>query len=79
MTVVHADMLPDLHHQPTLITTFPKCRAEAANVAILIQDRSLGREMDDLLGMSFLSRFDLSIGKREWKLSPKNRRTARAE
>jgi hypothetical protein len=44
--------MPDLHHQPMLITTFPKYRAEATNVAILIQDRSLGREMDDLLGVS---------------------------
>jgi aspartyl protease family protein len=47
-------------------------RAEAADVAILVQDRSLGRGIDGLLGMSFLSRFDLSIGRREWKLSPKN-------
>jgi len=47
-------------------------RAEAADVAILVQDRSLGRGIDGLLGMSFLSRFDLSIAKREWKLSPKS-------
>src|SRR5262245_16676966 len=38
----------------------------------LVQDRSLGREIDGLLGMSFLSRFSLSIAKREWKLSPKS-------
>ena len=47
-------------------------RAEAADVAILVQDRSLGRGIDGLLGMSFLSRFNLSIVKREWKLSPKS-------
>jgi clan AA aspartic protease (TIGR02281 family) len=47
-------------------------RAEAADVAILVQDRSLGRGIDGLLGMSFLSRFNLSIAKGEWKLSPKS-------
>ena len=47
-------------------------RAEATDVAVLVQDRSLGRGVDGLLGMSFLSRFDLSIEKREWKLSAKN-------
>jgi clan AA aspartic protease (TIGR02281 family) len=46
-------------------------RVEAADVPILIQNRSLGRDVDGLLGMSFLSRFDLSIGRRDWTLSPK--------
>jgi aspartyl protease family protein len=46
-------------------------RAEASDVPIIIQNRSLGRDIDALLGMSFLSRFDLSIGRREWKLSQK--------
>jgi aspartyl protease family protein len=46
-------------------------RVEADDVPILIQNRSLGRDVDGLLGMSFLSRFDLSIGRRDWTLSPK--------
>ena len=46
-------------------------RIEATDVPILVQSRSLGREVDGLLGTSFLSRFELSIGKREWTLSPK--------
>jgi clan AA aspartic protease (TIGR02281 family) len=46
-------------------------RVEAADVPILIQNRSLGQNIDGLLGMSFLSRFDFSIGRRDWTLSPK--------
>ena len=46
-------------------------RVEATDVAILVQNRSVGRDIDGLLGMSFLSRFDLSIEKRSWKLSQK--------
>jgi aspartyl protease family protein len=46
-------------------------RVEAADVPILIQNRSMGRDVDGLLGMSFLSRFDLSIGRRDWTLSSK--------
>jgi clan AA aspartic protease (TIGR02281 family) len=46
-------------------------RIEAGDVPILIQNRSLGRDVDGLLGMSFLSRFDLSIGRRDWSLSPR--------
>jgi clan AA aspartic protease (TIGR02281 family) len=46
-------------------------RVEAADVPILVRDRSLGREIDGLLGMSFLSRFDFSIGRRDWTLSQK--------
>ena len=46
-------------------------RVEAVDVPILIQNRSLGKDVDGLLGMSFLSRFDLTIGKRDWTLSPK--------
>ncbi len=46
-------------------------RIEATDVPILIQSRALGSDVDGLLGMSFLSRFNLSIGKRDWTLSPK--------
>jgi len=46
-------------------------RVEATDVPILIQNRSVGRDIDGVLGMSFLSRFDLSIEKRSWKLSQK--------
>ena len=28
ISIGHADMLPDLHHQPTRISTFPKCCAD---------------------------------------------------
>ena len=44
---------------------------QAADVPVLIRYGSLGRDVDGLLGMSFLSRFDLSIGRRDWKLSQK--------
>ena len=46
-------------------------RVEAVEVPILIQNRSLGRDVDGMLGMSFLSRFNLSVGRRDWTLSPK--------
>src|SRR6516225_2644819 len=46
-------------------------RVEAVDVSTLIQNRSLGREVDGLLGMSFLSRFNLSKGRRDWTLSRK--------
>jgi clan AA aspartic protease (TIGR02281 family) len=46
-------------------------RVEATNVPLLVQDRSLGKNVDGLLGMSFLSRFDIAIGNKEWKLSAK--------
>jgi clan AA aspartic protease (TIGR02281 family) len=46
-------------------------RVEATNVPILVQGRSLGTNIDGLLGMSFLSRFDIAIGNKEWKLSAK--------
>jgi hypothetical protein len=65
--------MPDLHHQPTLITTFPKYRAEATNVAIVIQDRSLGREIDDLLGHVLSDSLRLV----DWKVEALS--TARAE
>jgi hypothetical protein len=48
-------------------------RVEASDVAVVIlnDDTALGSALDGLLGRSFLSRFDVTFGAREWRIETK--------
>ena len=47
----------------------------ADNVSVIVSSvNKFGGEIDGLLGMSFLARFDVSIGSREWTIGPKTKR-----
>ena len=51
--------------------------AEAENVAVVVlggKTLPFGRNIDGLLGMSFLARFELKIGNGAWSISPKKSR-----
>lgn len=49
-------------------------RVEASDITavVLDDDTALGTEIDGLLGRSFLSRFDVTFGSREWRIEAKN-------
>jgi predicted aspartyl protease len=52
-------------------------RLAAQNIAVVVQtdDRATyGNKIDGLLGMSFLSRFDVTIDARTVRLKPRTRR-----
>lgn len=49
-------------------------RVEASDITavVLSDDGALGNEVDGLLGRSFLSRFDVTFGSREWRIEAKD-------
>jgi|GEM_PF-1222502 len=48
-------------------------RVEATDVATVVSDddAALGKDIDGLLGRSFLSRFDVTFGSRDWRIETK--------
>ncbi|MGG6895691.1 MULTISPECIES: TIGR02281 family clan AA aspartic protease [Rhizobium] len=57
----------------TNTTTVKVGRVEASDITavVLDNDAALGNEVDGLLGRSFLSRFDVTFGSREWRIEAK--------
>lgn len=58
----------------TTAATVKVGHVEASDItaAVLEDDAALGNEVDGLLGRSFLSRFDVTFGSREWRIEAKN-------
>jgi aspartyl protease family protein len=58
----------------TTSTTVKVGRVEANDVTTIVlgDETALGSDVDGLLGRSFLSRFDVTFGSREWRIETKN-------
>ncbi|EEF22084.1 conserved hypothetical protein [Ricinus communis] len=58
----------------TTATTVKVGHVQASDITAVVLDdtAALGAEVDGLLGRSFLSRFDVTFGSREWRIEAKN-------
>ncbi len=62
------------HATHTTAATVKVGKVEASDITTVILDdnAALGNEIDGLLGRSFLSRFDVTFGSREWRIEAKD-------
>ncbi len=59
--------------QTAVANTVAVGAAKAQGVTVVIHDGSDGSAIDGLLGMSFLARFDLKLGDREWSIAAREK------
>ncbi|MEM9473171.1 MAG: retropepsin-like aspartic protease, partial [Pseudomonadota bacterium] len=65
-----------VHGRVTVADTVSVQNAKASQVTVVTLEGSedqLGKQLDGLLGLSFLARFDLSFAKGVWTLSPRSK------